>query len=147
MVFFIGQDDGEVASHNNMPVKFFDLLYKPPEIRVHFGGTTGKVYSRKCGLAASTSRHCCMVVPRHDFFTVRPGIYMAMPAHLVAHFANIHLEDIAPAGFNGNKPDCISFCWKGTNAKSPVCPCSKISNCSCVSARILCCACNDFIFN
>ena len=95
MVSFISQNDRQVTADDDMFALLFDFGYKPAKIRVHFGRTAGQVNSFDGGNGQhiQTKLHH---LARHDLFSVRPGIYMAVFANLVTHFAHVDLENINP---------------------------------------------------
>src|SRR5690348_846836 len=98
MVFFVSEDDGEVTTHQDMPVQFFDLLHKPAELWIQFRRPACKVHRRDIRFRERlyTLLHG---LAGHDLFSVRPRIHMAMLTGLIAHFTEVYLKNLDPGRF------------------------------------------------
>jgi hypothetical protein len=82
-----------------------------PKIRIHFGRTPGDIEGSYFGFF----QHAQALIDgfaAHDFFSVRPGIHMAMLAHLVAHIAHVYLKDINSRGRKRMVPQGRYFSFK-----------------------------------
>src|SRR5690606_16572837 len=92
-VLFIGLDNRQVTSHNKIldscSCGFFN---KPAEIWVHFWSAPGQV-QRVCARLAYNFQALFHGFAGHYFLSVRAGINVAVFADLVAHIAEVNLED------------------------------------------------------
>jgi hypothetical protein len=98
-----GGQDGQVAAIDHPRTESGQLFDEPEEIGIHFGGPAGQIDG---GDAVALDGAETMLHRRagHDLGALRAGIHVAMGASLVAHLAEVDLENVDTRRGQGGVP-------------------------------------------
>jgi hypothetical protein len=88
------------------------LTHKPSKVRIHFRSATCNIQRLNGGMGQYIQA-LLHGVARHNFFSIRPGIYMAMLANLVAHVADVHLKDFNLGRLQWKMPKWFNLLFEG----------------------------------
>lgn len=98
MKFSVSHDYGEIAAYYHVEAEGLHFRYKPSEIRIHFGSPSCNVYHIESRLRQNIEA-LFHRLPGHNLPSVRAGIHVTVGANLIAHFADVDLENSDPGWF------------------------------------------------
>jgi hypothetical protein len=96
VILLICQDNCKVRSYNNVSPELCNFLCEPAKVGMHFRSATCQVDCLGIWIGPQGVETLHHGSPRHDFFSIWPGIHMAMLAGLIAHLTDVDLEDLDP---------------------------------------------------